>query len=160
MTKHQPERSMGRLLRDGPKGQSLVEFALILPILIMIMSGILDFGRIYYIYVALEDCTSEGASFLTIMPNCVDASDCANPNNAAYRVEHATDGILNWANANIVELSISDSDNDGVSEYGDNIVVRVSYDIQLLTPIIPVIAGVNPLTITTQSAQIVAPLLE
>ncbi|WP_249870299.1 TadE/TadG family type IV pilus assembly protein [Oceanobacillus saliphilus] len=40
-------------------GQSLVEFALILPILLMLLVGIVDFGRILYTHLHLEMVAQE-----------------------------------------------------------------------------------------------------
>jgi len=51
------------------RGQSLVEVALVLPIIIMIMLGLLDFGRAFYTLVALHDAADEGASYASIRPN-------------------------------------------------------------------------------------------
>ncbi|MFC5711400.1 TadE/TadG family type IV pilus assembly protein [Thalassorhabdus alkalitolerans] len=40
-------------------GQSLVEFALVLPVLLLVLVGILDFGRIMYTHLQLEMVTQE-----------------------------------------------------------------------------------------------------
>lgn len=45
------------------RGQSIVEVALVLPILVMMLMGLLDFGRAYYAVVALRDAADEGASY-------------------------------------------------------------------------------------------------
>lgn len=57
-----------KCFRNG-RGQSLVEVALVLPILLIIMLGLLDFGRAYYIQVALRDAADEGAVYASIRPN-------------------------------------------------------------------------------------------
>lgn len=41
------------------EGQSLVEFALILPLLLLLLVGIFDFGRIFYTHLHLELITQE-----------------------------------------------------------------------------------------------------
>ncbi len=48
-------------LRRSQRGQTLVEFALILPILILILFGILEFGRIFYSYISITNAVREGA---------------------------------------------------------------------------------------------------
>jgi uncharacterized membrane protein len=45
------------------RGQSLVEVALVLPVIVMMMLGLLDFGRAYYTIVALRDAADEGAAY-------------------------------------------------------------------------------------------------
>lgn len=53
------------------RGQSLVEFAIVLPIIIMILLGLLDFGRAFFTLVALHDAADEGATYAAIRPNDV-----------------------------------------------------------------------------------------
>ncbi len=45
-------------------GQSLVEFALVLPILLLLIIGAMDIGRMFYIKVALTNAAREGANYL------------------------------------------------------------------------------------------------
>ena len=47
--------------RDRTRGQSLVEFALILPILLILMLGIVDFGRAIFAYNAVSNGARSGA---------------------------------------------------------------------------------------------------
>ena len=57
------------------RGQSLVELALLLPVLLIILLGLLDLGRAYYVSVALEDMAAEGAAFAAVQPNPGDLSE-------------------------------------------------------------------------------------
>ncbi len=50
------------------KGQSLVEFALILPLFMLIVLGIFDFGRAIYGYSALHNAAREGARYGAVHP--------------------------------------------------------------------------------------------
>lgn len=52
----------------GHKGQSLVEFALILPVFMLIVLGIFDFGRAIYSYSALHNAAREGARYGAVHP--------------------------------------------------------------------------------------------
>ncbi|MGB6836982.1 MAG: TadE family protein [Dehalococcoidia bacterium] len=45
------------------RGQSLVEFALLLPLLLIIMLGVLDFGRVYFAYVSVTNAARNGAHY-------------------------------------------------------------------------------------------------
>ena len=47
--------------RRRPSGQSLAEFALVLPVLLLLFMGILDFGRAVYAYNTLSNAAREGA---------------------------------------------------------------------------------------------------
>ena len=48
-------------LRADSKGQALLEFALILPILLLLVLGIVEFGHIWNINQMVSDTTREGA---------------------------------------------------------------------------------------------------
>ena len=56
---------MTRLLRqwrgNSQRSQAIVEFSLIAPILIILLFGIVDFGRLIYTYATLNQAVNEGA---------------------------------------------------------------------------------------------------
>jgi Flp pilus assembly protein TadG len=58
--------------RGGERGQSLVEFALILPVLMLLLLGVLDMGRAVADNIALNNAAQEGArySVLTARTEC------------------------------------------------------------------------------------------
>ena len=104
------------------RGQSLVEMAITLPILILILSGLFDLGRLYYTAVALEEAVAEAALYLAIDPDCADDTDpdgiidatnrCTDPNNALYRAEHA--GGAQEFNPDLAEWNIPYPENGWV----------------------------------------------
>jgi Flp pilus assembly protein TadG len=49
--------------RARPKGQALVEFAIALPILMLLVAGVLELGRGYGYAVAMSDAARDGARF-------------------------------------------------------------------------------------------------
>ncbi|MEA3308790.1 MAG: TadE/TadG family type IV pilus assembly protein [Chloroflexota bacterium] len=51
------------------KGQSIVELAVLFPLLMLLLMGLLDLGRAYYIMVALRDAAEEGATYAAIDPH-------------------------------------------------------------------------------------------
>lgn len=50
------------------KGQELAEFAMTLPILIFLVFGIFDLGRIVYLYSSMQNSAREGARFGVVNP--------------------------------------------------------------------------------------------
>ncbi len=46
---------------DGQRSQALVEFAIVAPVLLLFLFGVVDFGRIIYVYVTLNQAVTEGA---------------------------------------------------------------------------------------------------
>ena len=57
---------MKKRLRRNEKGQALVEFALVMPILLLLLCGIIDFGWIYYNQITLNNAAREGARYAVI----------------------------------------------------------------------------------------------
>lgn len=58
-----PDAPGRRRIRAFERGQSVVEFALVVPILLMMVIAIADFGRIYTSAVAVEAAAREAADF-------------------------------------------------------------------------------------------------
>ena len=44
----------------GQRAQSIVEFSLVAPVLLLVLFGVLDFGRAMYYYVTLQQAANEG----------------------------------------------------------------------------------------------------
>ena len=49
--------------KRGERGQALVELAMIAPVLIILMLGAIDFGRVYFAYVAVTNGARNGADY-------------------------------------------------------------------------------------------------
>ncbi len=57
-----------RRLREDSRGQALVEFALVIPILMLLLLGIVDFARAWNVYEVLTDAGRE-ATRLAVVDN-------------------------------------------------------------------------------------------
>ena len=68
-------------------GQSLMEMALIIPILLVLIIGALEFGRLFFSKVVITNAAREGAYYLSIHP-----SDYASGTNAV-QTEASNSGI-------------------------------------------------------------------
>ena len=141
--------SVGRV-SQFEQGQSLVEIAVGLVVILVILCGLLDLGRAYFIYVALEDGAGEAALYLSINPECRYESDgihCANPNNAEFRARNAGGLQVDWSHASIT----IDRPALGV---GEPVSVTVEYPFPLVTPLIPRIVGGDFITLTAKASQV------
>jgi Flp pilus assembly protein TadG len=139
--------------RKAEKGQSLVEFSLGMVFILLIVCGLLDLGRLYFTHVALEDAAGEGALYLSLNPHCVHASDgtdCTDPNNVDWRIRNSSDtGAVDWSKANITYNV------PAPYAVGETVKVNINYSYQLITPVIPKITGVNPITLGSSASQII-----
>ncbi len=68
-TRFQRHRStLGSTRRPRGRGQSLVEFALVIPIFVLVLVGILDFGWMLYCRMTVIDAAREGARYGIAVP--------------------------------------------------------------------------------------------
>jgi len=104
------------------KGQSMVEVALTMPLLLLILMGILDLGRAYFTFVALSDAAAEGASYAAIHPT--------NLTEISARAADSSDGLVTFA----PEMVSVEFNGDAIDS--SVVTVTVQYDYPLLTPVI------------------------
>ncbi len=58
-----------RCARTAPEGgQELIEFALVVPLLMLIVFGVLDLGRVFYASVTIANAAREGARYAMFFP--------------------------------------------------------------------------------------------
>jgi hypothetical protein len=140
------------------RGQSLVEVALTLPILLLILSGMIDLGRLYFTYVALEDVVGEAALYLSINPGCRYETDdpkpsvvgeCANPNNAYFRAKAAAGWEVDWTKVTL------DLETPTIYGVGDPVKAKLRYAFPLMTPLFPKAGGMNQMQLSTLATQII-----
>jgi Flp pilus assembly protein TadG len=105
------------------KGQSLLELALVLPVLIIILAGVLDLGRLYYAYVAVTDAAAEGASYAAIHPEPGERDE------VLQRAQEASRGLVQ------IDPGMVEVDCPTVAS-GAPITVTVSYSFTVATPVI------------------------
>ena len=63
------------------KGQGTIEFALMLPILVLVVFGVLELGRAFFAFIAITNAAREGTRVFTFRP---DVTTIANINTAVY----------------------------------------------------------------------------
>lgn len=51
------------------KGQGLVEFALVLPLLVLVAVGVLDLGRVFFELIVITNASRDGVRYLVLHPS-------------------------------------------------------------------------------------------
>lgn len=137
--------SAGRRKRDV-LGQSLVEFALILPVLLLIIMGVFDFGRAVYAFNTVSNAAREGARLLIVNQGTSGGVYLA----ATEAANQATALGLDPSDPAEVRVTFPDPGNCPTISVGCPAEVRVQYRFDAITPIIGRFIG--PITVgsTTQ----------
>lgn len=142
---------MKERVEEKERGQSLVELAILLPVLLIILAGVLDLGRLFFAYVAVTDAAAEGVTYAASYPpagseTCPAAPDCDTAGSLdclCERVVGASGGFVQ------IEASAIDVTCPTCPGYhsGDSITVTVTYSFTLITPFLNIIVpgGVLPL---------------
>ena len=117
------------------KGQAIVEMAFILPILLLILMGIIEFGRIFNTYLLLTNASREGARVASV--GGMD-SDVINS------IGNVTPTL------NQTSLKITIDPLEGARSRGLPVTVTTTYNVQLICPIVNVILP-NPFPLASQT---------
>jgi len=122
-------------VRKSERGQSLVEFTVMLVVLMVLVTGIVDASRAFFTYLAMRDAAQEGALY--------GSTDPTNNSAILLRVEHTSTMIEDiWGDLTVTPSVIGDPC------VGNTIQVTVTYDnFPLTMPFIGTFIGSSDQTI-------------
>jgi len=144
--------------RHKSRGQGLVEFALILPVFLVLMSTALDLGRLAYARIAVENAAREGAFQASVTPTSYQAGQPCPPidpildeppNNLVIcrTLLEAAGSVITIAPSD-VSLTCSPSCTKGM---GNTVTVAVNGQFKLLTPFMAAFFGGYTIDFTSAS---------
>jgi Flp pilus assembly protein TadG len=123
--------------RKSNKGQSLVEFALILPLLILILIGVFDLGRALFALITINNAAREGARYGTLHTD-----ETVDMIQAAAVAEAQGQGV----DVNLGDVSVTCPDDGATWPCNRGTAVRVTVDYAFD----PIIGVILPATINIQ----------
>jgi Flp pilus assembly protein TadG len=147
-------------LRAHRRGQSLVEFALVLPIMLLILVIAADFGRLFFTYIQVTNAAREGAGYASLHAaddpfdqGAFVAGAAASATGEANAQGQTGEGGLtveapvcfNPVTSATLSCNAASDFADGIGNY---VRVTVREDFSFLTPIISSLVGVLPLNAT------------
>jgi Flp pilus assembly protein TadG len=121
------------------RGQSLVELAVSLVILLYLLSGAVELGITFFQYVQLRDAAQEGALYGSTQQSKTEADIIA-------RVQAASSSPINLADPSVT-IAVTAADPAGTAKAvtaaceSDGLTVTVSYDHRIFMPFMPQILG-------------------
>ena len=139
--------------RTSSRGQGMVEFALILPVLLLLLVIAADFGRVFFQWVGVSNASRIGANYAARNPDV-----WGTPGDPAGQNEYATLvardlNPLNCAALDGSEMTPSDIPSPvftGVT-VGDHASVTLQCRFRVLTPIASLVLGGDQFTVTAGS---------
>ena len=110
------------------KGQSLVEFGIILPIILILLAGAVELGIGLFQYIQLRDAAQEGALFGSI---------CQRTDLIELRARNSSSSPLDLNSPEVVVQTSF----DGTGDVGDGVRVSLSYEHKVFMPFGEVLFG-------------------
>ena len=116
---------------EGQRGAAAVEFALILPILVMLVFGIVEFAIAYNRQQGLHAAAREGAR-LASLPQTTNSE-------VISRVQSSLSGVLSTSDIQAATITVSPSGSQPCNGAppGTHVVVTIAADDQLDVPLLP-----------------------
>jgi hypothetical protein len=160
-------RRLGRLfgesridgVRDGRSrshGQSLVELALVLPVLLVLVLAAVDLGRIFFARIAVTNAAREGAYEASYHGTFVANAACSSSNSVMCAIVNEAQSSLTISPADVA-WSCNNAGGCAPGAFGDRVSIKVTGHFSLLTPILSVFfGGTNIGFSSTAAADIVA----
>jgi hypothetical protein len=143
---------MSRIASRRSRGQTLVEFALVLPMLLLFLLGILDLGRAVYAYSTISNAAREAARLAIVSQ--AQGTACPAETVECTAAQHAASLDLDPAAQVHVDFRNPDDPNDPGNDciaidIGCIAVVTVEYRYTAATPVIGNLVGVIDMSSTT-----------
>lgn len=139
-------------------GAAAVEFALIAPILLLLLFGIVDFGRAYQAKVELSHASREGARVYALSRD-VEQARCAVRRAASTIEDPDPDGDRCTGPFSLADVDIAPAGCAGTSDFGDLATVSVTLQFEYHTPLPTLVTALlpgavfdNPISLEEQGA--------
>ncbi len=144
---------MRRHRNRGRRGQGLVEFALVLPVFLLILFGIIDAGRLIVTYNALANSARSGARVAIVNQSTAGTTTCDTTSATAWSTGCAmasgTGAAVEESDVAVSYRNPTDTGTCTTLKIGCLAVVEVSGRFEALTPIIGQIIG--PIDVSSKS---------
>lgn len=140
----------GLCRREG--GQALVELALMTPILLLLIAGIIEAGRAFYVYIQLANASREGARYGMLSPTDVSGITVGVSRELPTWITGSTTAVTCAAAGTTTFATCNTNTN---ARAGDQLRVTVAYN---YTPIMPVLNGISSITTVTMSTSSIMPI--
>ena len=128
-------------IKVEPRGQSLVELAISLMIILLLLLGAVEFSLALFQYVTIRDAAQEGAIYGSINPT--------DTTGIQYRAVAAASDVLPQLTINDVDVTINGDDCEGTTSGSPNsITVTITFAHPITFPIVGPMIGSNTINLT------------
>lgn len=147
-----------KLLQKSARGQSLVELAVSLPVLVLLLLGTVDFGMAIFSYSILRDAAQEGAFYGSFDPANEDEIESRARNISPRGDERVFSSPVNLRDETLIKVSVEPIGEpcQGVSNGAANSLrVNVSYEYPILMPFAGQVIGRPTILLTGTATSVI-----
>jgi len=146
-------RTTNRRRSQGERAQTLAEFAMVAPLLVILLMGLVDLARLMESHVALQEAARDAARYA--VTGRIDCTGPVTPTRDACIVQTVKDDTASLTNASTIATSYQSwkypnyADPATVNDAGqqcDAVQVKVTYDYEPITPLFKFFVNNVPLT--------------
>jgi Flp pilus assembly protein TadG len=130
-------------------GQSIMEFALILPLSLLLIFGIVDIGTLVINMISLREATQEAALYASVQPT--------DHSGITARALNATSFPVDITDATVIIQTYDRHHNAGPACAGEGnmIEVTVQKDFTFITPMVSIFMSEDSLTLETKQVELI-----
>ncbi len=149
---------MFTLMKTETRGQSLVEFAITLPILVLLLLGTLDFGMAIFSYSMLRDAAQEGAFYGSFNPDNLAEIENRARNISPRAEDEIFSSPVRLTDREKVKISIQTkggSCQGAAKGIANSIQVDVTYRYPFLMPFVGLAIGTDTIPLTGSASNVI-----
>ncbi|MEO8462439.1 MAG: TadE/TadG family type IV pilus assembly protein [Chloroflexota bacterium] len=136
-------------ISNGRRGQALAELAFVLPVMLLLLLGALDLGRLFYAQITIENAAKEGALVASRGGSYVSGGICSSTNTVMCAVlNEAKGGFVEVDSARVAQAPSVVKACPVTAAIGTTVSVTVQAPFQLITPFIGDVIGQQNLTVS------------
>ncbi|MGC9523155.1 MAG: TadE/TadG family type IV pilus assembly protein [Anaerolineae bacterium] len=153
MTEYPTKVNVSKRRCRKQRGQSLVEMALVLPLLLLLVAAVADFGRAFNSYIVITNAAREGARVGAWMPEHTHENDMTYIEGSVLR--EALNSGVDLSEESVAKITIEPSPGD--REVTKPITVTVEYS---MTTIFTGLVGLEEIPMRSRSAMVIYGILD
>ncbi len=124
---------------SGRRGQALVEYALVVPLIFLLVFGLVDFGRLFFTELTLQHALRVAGRFAVTgnhLPNPANPNQTLSRAGSIMQVAQQSAVGIDVSGLQISSITSGGAAGSGAGGPGDSVKLSLTYNLTLLTPII------------------------
>lgn len=131
--------------RHSERGASILELALIAPVMVLLVMGVIDLARGYQMQIRLENAAREGAAFAQLDPNFVTCGTTGNIEDRALSEDEGMNADIRVfaedASGDFTDEILGCTGETRTVESGERVLVEASATFDVLVPMVERVVG-------------------